>query len=268
MTEPVDLYDSAYGNYEANVYRQVRLATYGDDLGQTSWVTNEESQQIPQTLELSPASLVLEIGCGSGRYGLQLAEIIGCSVIGVDINQSAITNATRLADSRNLAGRAQFEQCDASKKLPYPEDRFDAAFANDVLCHIPGRFEVLKEAYRVLKPKGRMVFSDALVIGGVISHQEIATRSSIGYYLFTPPGLNEKLIGDAGFRLLSVADTTHSAAEIAERWLDAREQHRDALTALEGEPTFEGVQRFLSCVHTLCSERRLLRFLYTAQKPS
>ena len=58
---PIDLYDSAYGNYATDVYRLVRLATYGEDLGQTSWATNEESREIPQTLQLTPASRVLEI---------------------------------------------------------------------------------------------------------------------------------------------------------------------------------------------------------------
>ena len=72
---PVDLYDSAYGNYAADVYRQVRLATYGEDLGQTSWVTNEESGAIPHILQLTPASRVLEIGCGSGGYALQVAAM-------------------------------------------------------------------------------------------------------------------------------------------------------------------------------------------------
>jgi ubiquinone/menaquinone biosynthesis C-methylase UbiE len=268
MPEPVDLYDSAYGHYEADVYRKVRIATYGVDLGQTSWVTHEESKQIPGTLQLSSSSRVLEIGCGSGRYALQLAETLGCHVVGVDLNQAGITNANSLARECKLDGRVRFEQCDASKKLPWPADTFDAAFANDVLCHIPGRFEVLKEAYRVLKPAARLLFSDALIIGGVVSHHEIATRSSIGYYLFTPPGLNEQLIRDAGFNILNVTDTTTSAVTIAGRWLDARDQHREDLTALEGKPTFDGVQQFLSCVHTLCSERRLLRYLYTAQKPA
>ena len=266
MPESVDLYDSAYGHYEADVYRQVRVDTYGEDLGQTSWVTNEESREIPYTLEITPASRVLEIGCGSGRYALQLADTIGCSVVGVDLNQSGITNANNLAESRMLSSRVRFEQCDASKQLPFTDSAFDAAFANDVLCHVPGRFAVLKEAHRVLRDKGRLLLSDALVIGGVISHHEIATRSSIGYYLFTPPGHNEKLIGEAGFCVVDVKDTTVNAANIARLWFEARDQRREALTALEGRPTFEGVQQFLSCVHTLCSERRLLRFLYTAQK--
>ena len=68
MAAKVDLYDSAYGNYEQDVYRQVRTETYGEDLGQTSWVTTEESNSIPKLLELTAECRVLEIGCGSGRY--------------------------------------------------------------------------------------------------------------------------------------------------------------------------------------------------------
>ena len=43
-----DLYNNAYRNYASDPYRQVRIETYGQDFGQTSWVTNEEAQEIPQ----------------------------------------------------------------------------------------------------------------------------------------------------------------------------------------------------------------------------
>jgi cyclopropane fatty-acyl-phospholipid synthase-like methyltransferase len=268
MPAPVDLYNSAYGNYAEDVYRQVRLATYGEDLGQTSWVSNEESRAIPQMLQLTPASRVLEIGCGSGAYALQIASVVGCSIVGVDINDAGVRNANTLARARHLADRVSFQHCDVSKTLPFPDAAFDAAFANDVLCHIPGRPALLEDAFRVLKPSARLLFSDALIIGGAVSHQEIATRSSIGYYIFTPPGYNERLIQDAGFHLLTATDTTQNAAAIAQRWRDAREQHRDALIAIEGTTNFEGLQQFLACVATLSCERRLLRYLYTAQKPA
>jgi SAM-dependent methyltransferase len=266
MSARVDLYDSAYGNYEADVYRRVRIATYGEDLGQTSWVTNEESREIPQALDLMPTSHVLEVGCGSGRYALQVAEMVGCSLVGVDINEAGVRNGNQLADSRDLAERVFFEHCDVSKNLPFADESFDAVFANDVLCHIPERPAVLCEAFRVLKPLGRFLFSDALVIGGMISHQEIATRSSIGYYVFSPPEHNELLMRRAGFHSITVKDTTENAASIAQRWRDAREEEQDALIAAEGKANFDGLQQFLSCVYTLSRERRLLRYLYTAQK--
>jgi ubiquinone/menaquinone biosynthesis C-methylase UbiE len=268
VAQKVDLYDSAYGNYVSDTYRQVRIETYGEDFGQTSWVTTEESNEIPQLLDLSPNSFALEVGCGSGGYALHLAEKVGCDLVGLDINALGVRNASQLALARGLGSMARFEQCDASKNLPFDGDSFDAVFSNDVLCHLPRRFEVLGEMFRILKPGGRMLFSDALVVGGLLSNEEIATRSSIGFYFYSPPGENERLIERAGFRHLHVTDTTESAARIAKQWHHAREKLKEELIAAEGDINFEGLQRFLSCVHTLTSERRLLRYLYFAHKDS
>ena len=67
--------------------------------------------------------------------------------------------------------------------------------------------------------------------------------------------------------MLSVSDTTENAAVITQRWHDARAKREEALRSMESPETFEGVQRFLACVHELTSEKRLLRRLYVAQKP-
>ena len=266
MSQKVNLYDNAYGNHELDTYRQVRLATYGEDFGQTSWVTTEESQEIPRLLKLTRDSSVLEVGCGSGGYALHLVESVACHIVGVDVNASGVRKANELAHVRGVASQVSFEQCDATKRLPFDEATFDAVFSNDVLCHLEGRAEVLAEMYRVLRPGGRMVFSDALVVGGTISHEEIATRSSIGFYVYSPPGENERLMDRAGFRGICATNTTENAARIASRWRDAREQRREKLIEVEGDANFEGLQQFLSCVHTLTSEKRLLRFLYFATR--
>jgi SAM-dependent methyltransferase len=268
MPSPVDLYDNAYANYDSDVYRQIRIATYGHDLGQTGWTTTEESNEIPRTLQLSPKSYVLEIGCGSGRYALQIAATFGCRILGLDINVPGVLNATQLAAAQNLSDRAQFQATDASEPLPIANATFDAAFSNDVLCHISARLGLLRELARVLKPAARFLFSDALIIGGVVSHKELAARSSIGYYLFSPPGENERLLTQAGFRVLNILDTTANAASIAKRWHDARQARADSLQAIEGSENFRGLQQFLFVVHTLTSERRLLRLLYIAEATS
>src|SRR5438477_6298525 len=222
MSAKADLYNNAYSNYASDVYREIREETYGQDLGQTSWVTSEESAEIMRLLELGSTSNILEIGCGSGRYAIYVAQKTGCRVLGIDINPSGIDNANQLAAALNLSERVRFEICDASKKLPFADSTFDSVFSNDVLCHIPGRQALLHELFRVLKPDARILFSDALIIGGIVSHEEIAARSAIGYYLFSPPGENERLLGSAGFRLLRVVDATANAQRIASRWREAR----------------------------------------------
>jgi SAM-dependent methyltransferase len=267
MPDRVELYDGAYENYDSDIYRQVRIDTYGVDFGQTSWVTTEESEEIPRSLKLTRDSSVLEIGCGSGMYALHIAQEFGCHVTGLDINALGIRNANQLAFNGGMVQQVRFDVCDVSKPLAFADETFDAVFSNDVVCHIQGRPTLLAEMYRVLKPGvGRMLFSDALVIGAVISHNEIATRSSIGFYLFSPPGENERLILGAGFSDLEVVDTTENAARIAARWHQARQNYKDRLVAAEGISEWEGLQRFLACVHSLTEERRLLRLLYQARK--
>ena len=96
MSAKVDLYDSAYANYASEVYRQVRIETYGEDFGQTGWTTTEESREIPSRLDLKPDSSVLEFGCGSGGYALYLAQTVGCRLVGLDINEPGVQNATNL----------------------------------------------------------------------------------------------------------------------------------------------------------------------------
>ena len=266
MREKIDLYNSSYGNYELEVHRKVRLETYGQDLGQTSWVTSEESREIPKLLQLTPESTVLEIGCGSGRYAIHVAEQFGCRVTAVDINPHGIANANRLAAEAELAS-IKFERCDVSSGLPFESNAFDAVFANDVTCHIRGRAQVFADIFRVLKADGRFLFSDASVIGGIVSDQEIATRSSIGYYEFSPPGENERLLRAAGFAVMTVSETSDAAAQLSRRRHDSRARHKAEVIAAEGEENFEGLQRFLKCVHTLTTEKRLLRFMYLARKP-
>jgi SAM-dependent methyltransferase len=209
---------------------------------------------------------VLEIGCGSGGYAVHLAKSIGCEVLGLDINADGVRNAKALAEKDKVDERVTFEQCDVSQRLSVEDNAFDAIYSNDVLCHIPRRSQILSDLRRVLKPGGRLLFSDALIVGGLVSNEEIAIRSSIGMYVFSPPGENERLIKQSGLKLIETRDTTDSAALLSKRWHGAREKRKAALVASEGEANFAGIQRFLECVHTLTVEKRLRRFLYIAIK--
>lgn len=266
MTANVDLYDSSYSSYSLELYREIRLETYGEEYGQTGWVSTAEFRDIPELLQLSSNSSVLDIGCGSGGYAVGLAKRIGCRVVGFETNAPGVKTATALAESEKVSDIAKFEQHDASKKLPYEDNSFDGIYSTDVMCHVPLRKQVFTNIHDILKTGGRFVFSDALVIGGVVSNEEIETRSSVGLYFFSPPGVNEKLIKESSLKLLEARDTTENSALISKRWHDARERRKDELIASEGNENFSGIQRFLGCVHILTSERRLLRFLYTCEK--
>ena len=99
---------------------------------------------------------------------------------GVDINEHGVRNAEHLAAGKGVADRVTFHVADASKPLPFSPSAFDAVLSNDAMCHISNRLEVLAEWHRVLRPRGRMLFTDAMIVTGLVSQEELVVRSSIG----------------------------------------------------------------------------------------
>jgi SAM-dependent methyltransferase len=260
----VPLYTSAYAGYA--VRDEVRRLTYGDDVGQSGWVTADEIGRFAEWLELDVGSRVLDVGCGSGGPALRLAATTEADVLGVDVLEEGIATATRLAEERELTDQARFVQIDATARLPLPDATFDAVISIDVMCHLPNRLEILREWHRVTKPGARILYTDPTIVTGLVTDAEIADRSAIGVYVFSTETLNETLLSGAGFEVSRREDLTENMAAMAGRWHDARDRFRDDLLVDEGTETFEGIQRFLAACHLLARERRLSRYAYLARR--
>jgi len=268
MGASADLYGSSYAHHADELYRDVRLETYGTDLGQTSWITVVRWEELIAELGLGPQGRVLDVACGSGGPALHLAQLVGCGVVGVDRHEDGIAAAELQAAERGLAGRARFERADATQELPFLEATFDALTCIDAVNHLARRPHVFADWRRVIRPEGRVLFTDPVVVTGVVTFEELAARASIGYFLFTPAGENERLLAAAGLDVVSVRDLTEDTAELAGRWHGARARRSEALAGVEGEIQFEAQQRFLETASTLARERRLSRFLYVADRTS
>jgi SAM-dependent methyltransferase len=262
----IDLFYNTYSNFTERVLASVRSETFGEDIGQNSWVTADEYDRFIDWLLLSPASHVLEVASGSGGPALYLARKSGCRVTGVDVNPSGIATAIQAARRQGSDSRSNFEVADATAPLPFVDHQFDALLCIDSMNHFPNRLETLREWRRVLKPGGRAIFTDPVVITGPVTNEELVQRSSIGLFVFTPRSLNEELIAEAGLRLVRQLDVTENAAVVSRRWREARQRFREDLLPIEGDERYEGVQKFLASVHRLTHERRLSRIAYFVER--
>ena len=106
-----------------------------------------------------------------------------------------------------------------------------------------------------------------MIITGILDSNELAIRTSIGYFLFVPQGENERLLIAAGLNVLAVEDRTSDLAVVARRRCEARADRTPALRRIEGDETFQGRQRFFDVVTRLALERRLGRFAYLPERP-
>jgi hypothetical protein len=61
-------YDANYGNFQTELYEEIRREAFGEDIGQNSWLTAEEQDRFLGWLELSGGKTVLDVACGlAGR---------------------------------------------------------------------------------------------------------------------------------------------------------------------------------------------------------
>jgi len=257
-------YDANYSQFSTELYATIRREAFGDDIGQHSWLTADEHDLFIGWMGLNEQSRVLDVACGSGRTTLRIANRTGCSVHGVDTHAAAIAEARTAAEQEHLTTRATFERADASQRLPLADAAFDALICIDAINHLPNRPAVLTDWARILRPGAVLVFTDPIVVTGPLTNEEMTIRSSIGFFLFVPPGVDERFLADAGFDVTDVVDRTENMAVTAYERMQARQRYEKDLRTIEGNETFEGQQLFLETASQLAADRRLSRFAFRA----
>jgi ubiquinone/menaquinone biosynthesis C-methylase UbiE len=155
--------------------------------------------------DLRPGEVVLDIGSGGGLDAMLAARQVGAQgrVIGVDMTPEM------LARARTAAEKAGFSQVEFRKgqaeALPVTANHVDVILSNCVINLSEDKGRVFQEAYRVLKPGGRMEISD-VVADGVFPWQWRSDPRNWGGCVFgaLPEGEYLDLIRMAGFEEIEV----------------------------------------------------------------
>ena len=263
-----EFYGPQYARMDSELAAAIRLEAFGEDIGQESWRSAAEQAEIAAWLKLGTGRRVLDVACGAGGPSLALVKDFGCRLTGLDIVAEGIAHASELAHKRGLTHLSHFAVADCGAGLPFEDGGFDAILCIDAISHLSDRQTVFAEWRRLLKARGRLVFTDTFAVTGPLAKSEIDDRSAVTANLdFVPPGFNEDAIRAAGLSLIVVHDRTDAVAGIASRWGAARERHAEAIKRQEGADWFARRQRMLAAAAELGRTRRLSRFLYLAEKP-
>ncbi len=173
--------------------------------------------------ELRPGETVLDLGCGGGIDVLLAAQRVGPSgkVYGLDMTDEMLALAR---ENQRKAGVENVEFLKGEmENIPLPDSSVDVIISNCVINLSPDKDRVFREAYRVLKPGGRLAISDVVVRG----EPPAEIRRSMELWIGCLAGALEewnysRRLAAAGFREIRIEPTRIYRVE------DAREFLREA----------------------------------------
>ena len=110
---------------------------------------------------------LLDVCSGVGGPARYISWTSGCRVTGIDLTASRVLGAIALTQAACMTERVDFVQGNALE-MPFSDNSFTCVIGQEAFAHIPNKKELISECARVLKPGGRIVFSD------IMSHQKLS----------------------------------------------------------------------------------------------
>lgn len=125
------------------------------------------TEYLGRMLDLTPSDRALDIACGSGTSAMLLARRFGCRIVGVDLAARLVSSARAAAGREKTDGLLYFGLGDA-EALPFLDASFDAVFSECSISTFPDKVAAAHEMARVLKPGGRLGFTDIVLARGEV----------------------------------------------------------------------------------------------------
>lgn len=140
-------------------YHAMHVGFWNDATHSVDDAVEAENREIIRIAGISDTSRVLDAGCGLGSTAVSIGVHTKASVTGVTIVPRQVIEARQYAEKQGVQSRVSFREADYTA-LPFRDRSFDVVIGVESACYAYPKTAFLAEAYRVLRPGGRLVLAD------------------------------------------------------------------------------------------------------------
>lgn len=120
------------------------------------------NEKLADLITITKKDRVLDAGCGFGGSCFWLAQHRGCLVTGITIVPEQYAFAKKEAEENNINKKVTFLLGDYAH-LPVRRNSYTVFWGLESICHAQNKEQVIKEAYRVLRSKGKILISEYML---------------------------------------------------------------------------------------------------------
>ena len=175
----------------------------------------EVSQELASSIDLQ-GKKVLDVGCGIGGPCRMLADVYGCELTGIDLNEEYIRTAIKLSELVGLSQQTSFLQGDATQ-LPFEAHSFDAVWTQHVQMNIQDKDKFYLEIKRVLKEGGYFLYYDIFKKGTELISYPVPWANEESISFLFPPTEMDQILQSLGFHRLSFQEQTEKGIAFFEK---------------------------------------------------
>jgi ubiquinone/menaquinone biosynthesis C-methylase UbiE len=224
------------------------------------------TDNLANKLGLKKGMIVCDICSALGAPARHIASKYGVMVKGVDATKTMINKSIERTKAAKLEHFIEYYEGNAMD-LPFKKDTFDIVWGQEAWCYVTDKNRLIAEAHRVLKPGGKIAFTDWIITGEITPQELDPLYDSMAFpYMETFEGYRE-LLKKNGFKLIEALDQTDEFAKCFDEYSETvNVKLKPTILQNFGKDLFDFASNLVMVWQKAAHEHKVGRGLFIAQK--